>query len=126
MALADHRVVYMGSAIFFGLTCPANADGLINGESRALRSPMTVAIQNAGWQGGVHLINSFIFVTCLSAVNSSIYVRSRPRPSQFVAQALIPHHRLAAVPSSSWRKPAKRRGSWATQTHAAFRSSPSC
>jgi yeast amino acid transporter len=69
--------IYMGSAIFFGLTCPANADGLINGSSRALRSPMTVAIQNAGWNGGVHLINSFIFITCLSAVNSSIYIGSR-------------------------------------------------
>ena len=69
--------VYMGSAFFFGVTCPANADGLINGESRALKSPMTIAIQNAGWEGGVHLINTFIFVTCLSAVNSSIYIGSR-------------------------------------------------
>jgi yeast amino acid transporter len=67
----------MGSAFFFGLTCPANADGLVNGESRSLRSPMTIAIQNAGWTGGVHLINSFILVTCLSAINSSIYIGSR-------------------------------------------------
>ena len=70
-------VVYMGSAFFFGLTCPANAPGLVGGASRALRSPMTVAIQNAGWEAGVHLINAFIFVTCLSAVNSSIYIGSR-------------------------------------------------
>ncbi|KAK1752206.1 general amino acid permease [Echria macrotheca] len=70
-------VVYMGSAFFFGLTCPSNAPGLIGGASRALRSPMTVAIQNAGWEAGVHLINAFIFVTCLSAVNSSIYIASR-------------------------------------------------
>ncbi|KAF1808359.1 hypothetical protein P152DRAFT_223816 [Eremomyces bilateralis CBS 781.70] len=69
--------VYMGSAIFFGLTCPSDADGLVNGKSRALRSPMTVAIQNAGWEGGVHLVNSFIFITCLSAVNGSIYIASR-------------------------------------------------
>jgi amino acid transporter len=69
--------VYMGSALFFGATCPANAEGLINGESRALKSPMTIAIQQAGWQGGVHLINTFILVTCLSAVNSSIYIGSR-------------------------------------------------
>ena len=69
--------VYMGSAFFFGLVCPANADGLINGPSRALKSPMTIAIQNAGWEGGVHLINAFIFITCLSAVNSSIYIGSR-------------------------------------------------
>ena len=38
---------------------------------------MTVAIQNAGWEGGVHLINAFILATCLSAVNSSIYIGSR-------------------------------------------------
>jgi len=69
--------VYMGSALFFGLTCPWNAEGLSKGASRALKSPMTIAIQNAGWEGGVHLINAFILVTCLSAVNSSIYIGSR-------------------------------------------------
>lgn len=69
--------IYMGAAVFFGLTCPANAEGLINGESRALKSPMTIAIQQAGWEGGVHLINAFIFITCLSATNSSIYIGSR-------------------------------------------------
>jgi amino acid transporter len=69
--------VYMGSALFFGMTCPWNAEGLSKGASRALKSPMTIAIQNAGWEGGVHLINAFIFVTCLSAVNSSIYIGSR-------------------------------------------------
>ena len=69
--------VYMGSAFFFGISCPANADGLVNGGSRALQSPMTIAIQNAGWEGGVHLINAFILVTCLSAINSSIYIGSR-------------------------------------------------
>jgi amino acid transporter len=69
--------VYIGSAIAFGMTCPWNAEALINGESRALKSPMTIAIQNAGWEGGVHLINTFIFITCLSAVNSSIYIGSR-------------------------------------------------
>lgn len=67
----------MGSAIFFGLTCPADAPDLVSGESKAIQSPMTVAIQNAGWKGGVHLINAFIFVTCLSAINSSIYIGSR-------------------------------------------------
>lgn len=67
----------MGAAFFFGLTCPADADGLQNGPSRALQSPMTIAIQNAGWYGGVHLINSFILITCVSAINSSIYISSR-------------------------------------------------
>ncbi|KAL2018668.1 hypothetical protein VTK56DRAFT_503 [Thermocarpiscus australiensis] len=70
-------VVYMGNAFFFGLTCPADAPGLVGGSSRVLQSPMTIAIQNAGWEAGVHLVNAFIFVTCLSAVNSSIYIGSR-------------------------------------------------
>lgn len=69
--------VYMGSAFFFGITCPANARDLVDGGAKALQSPMTVAIQNAGWHSGVNLINAFIFVTCLSAINSSIYIGSR-------------------------------------------------
>ncbi|WFD27887.1 General amino acid permease [Malassezia nana] len=69
--------VYLGSAFFFGITCPANADGLINASSKALQSPMTIAIQGAGWQHGSDLINAFIFVTCLSALNGSVYIGSR-------------------------------------------------
>ncbi|EGX96081.1 general amino acid permease AGP3 [Cordyceps militaris CM01] len=69
--------VYMGSAFFFGLTCPANAEGLVGGGAKALQSPMTIAIQTAGWEGGVHLINAFILITCISAINSSIYIGSR-------------------------------------------------
>ncbi|ORY66176.1 amino acid permease-domain-containing protein [Pseudomassariella vexata] len=69
--------IYLGSAFFFGLTCPSNAEYLVNGGSRALQSPMTIAIQNAGWEGGVHLINAFILITCISAINSSIYIASR-------------------------------------------------
>ncbi|KAH9904421.1 amino acid permease-like protein [Xylariomycetidae sp. FL2044] len=69
--------VYMGAALFYGITCPSNADALVNGSSRALQSPMSVAIMNAGWEGGVHLINAFILITCISAINSSIYIASR-------------------------------------------------
>lgn len=69
--------VYMGCALFYGLTVPYNSPDLTGGASRAMKSPMTIAIGNAGWKGGVHLINSFIMVTCLSACNSSIYISSR-------------------------------------------------
>nr|OQO16864.1 hypothetical protein B0A51_16529 [Rachicladosporium sp. CCFEE 5018] len=70
--------IYLGSAFTFGLCTPANADGLINGGSRALQSPMTIAIQTAGWEGGVHLINAFIAVTgSYIAVKHSIYIGSR-------------------------------------------------
>ncbi|KHN98621.1 general amino acid permease AGP3 [Metarhizium album ARSEF 1941] len=62
--------VYMGSALFFGITCPADADGLINGGAKALQSPMTIAIQIAGWNGGK--------LTPLNdSINSSIYIGSR-------------------------------------------------
>ncbi|VVT45222.1 uncharacterized protein SAPINGB_P000678 [Magnusiomyces paraingens] len=69
--------IYMGSAIFYGMTVPWNSYGLIGSGSKVLKSPMSIAIQNAGWQGGAHLINAFILVTCLSAINSSIYIGSR-------------------------------------------------
>lgn len=69
--------IYMGSALFFGMTVPWNSPELLNGSAKVLRSPIAIAIQNAGWQGGVHLVNAFILVTCFSAVNSSIYIGSR-------------------------------------------------
>lgn len=69
--------VYMGSALFFGATVPYNAPGLGGAGAKALQSPITIAVQNAGWQGGVHLVNAFILVTCVSAINSSIYIGSR-------------------------------------------------
>jgi yeast amino acid transporter len=45
--------IYMGSALFFGITCPANSPELVSASAKALQSPMTIAIQNAGWQGGM-------------------------------------------------------------------------
>lgn len=69
--------VYIGSALSFGMTCPWNAPQLNSRKTKALQSPMTIAIQNAGWQSGYHLINAFLLVTCLSAINSSIYIGSR-------------------------------------------------
>lgn len=69
--------VYMGSALFFGMTVPWNSPGLLAKSSKVLRSPMAIAIQNAGWYGGANLVNAFILVTCLSAINSSIYIGSR-------------------------------------------------
>ncbi|VVT54935.1 uncharacterized protein SAPINGB_P004336 [Magnusiomyces paraingens] len=68
--------VYMGCAFFYGVTVPYNSPEL-SGSSRAIKSPITIALANAGWAGGIHLVNAFILVTCLSAVNSSIYIGSR-------------------------------------------------
>ncbi|OBA24532.1 hypothetical protein METBIDRAFT_30775 [Metschnikowia bicuspidata var. bicuspidata NRRL YB-4993] len=69
-------IIYMGIAFFYGLTVPYNAPEL-NSSDNTLKSPMSVAIVRAGWAGGAHLVNAFILVTCISAVNSSIYIGSR-------------------------------------------------
>lgn len=69
-------VIYMGIAITYGMTVPYNDPGLSRG-TKTLKSPMTIAITRAGWAGGAHLVNAFILVTCVSAINSSIYIGSR-------------------------------------------------
>lgn len=69
-------IIYMGIAFFYGLTVPYNAPELAS-TNKSLKSPMAVAITRAGWAGGVNLINAFILVTCISAINSSIFIGSR-------------------------------------------------
>lgn len=69
-------IIYMGVALFYGITVPWNDPNLM-GSSRTLKSPITIAITRAGWSGAPHLVNAFILVTCISAVNSSIYIGSR-------------------------------------------------
>ncbi|ODQ78335.1 hypothetical protein BABINDRAFT_65824 [Babjeviella inositovora NRRL Y-12698] len=69
-------VIYMGVAVFYGVTVPWNDDNLM-GSSRTLKSPITIALTRAGWGSSPHLVNAFILVTCISAVNSSIYIGSR-------------------------------------------------
>lgn len=69
-------VIYMGIAFFYGLTVPYNDPNLTEG-NKTIKSPMTVAIKRAGWDGGAHLVNAFILLTCVSAINSSIYIGSR-------------------------------------------------
>ncbi|RCK56086.1 General amino acid permease AGP3 [Candida viswanathii] len=69
-------IVYIGAAIAYGMTVPYN-DPALESDSKTLKSPMTIAIQRAGWEGGVHLVNAFIIVICVSAISSSIYTASR-------------------------------------------------
>ncbi|CAH6718169.1 general amino acid permease Agp3p [[Candida] jaroonii] len=68
--------IYIGLAISYGMTVPYDDPKLNNG-TKTLQSPMTIAIANAGWAGGANLINAFILITCLSALNGSIYIGSR-------------------------------------------------
>lgn len=67
--------VYFFIALFYGMTVPSNDPGL--SRSGAFKSPISIAIVNAGWAAGPNLVNAFILLTCLSACNSSIYIGSR-------------------------------------------------
>lgn len=69
-------IVYMGVAILYGITVPWDDTNLL-GDLRTLRLPITIAISRAGWSGGAHLVNAFILLTCISAINLSIYIGSR-------------------------------------------------
>lgn len=68
--------IYMGSAIFIGVTCPY--DALVDStRSKSLMSPFTIGIQYAGWEGGYHLINAFLIAVLLSGINASIFLCTR-------------------------------------------------
>lgn len=69
-------IVYLGIAVFYGATVPYNHTSL-GAHTKALKSPIAIAITRAGWEGGVHLVNAFILITCVSAINGSLYIGSR-------------------------------------------------
>lgn len=69
-------IIYMGISVSYGMTVPYD-DPALTSSTSTLKSPMSIALQRAGWDGGVHLINAFILITCISAINSSIYIASR-------------------------------------------------
>lgn len=70
-------VIYMGSIFFYSLTVPWNSPTLISATSKAAAAPMTIALVNAGWHEAGNLINAFILVSVISAINSCIYMASR-------------------------------------------------
>ncbi|EJS43933.1 agp3p [Saccharomyces arboricola H-6] len=69
-------VVYVGIAVFYGATVPFN-DSNLSASTKVLKSPIAIAISRAGWAGGAHLVNAFILLTCISAINGSLYIGSR-------------------------------------------------
>lgn len=69
-------IVYFGLSIAYGITVAYNDPNLTN-SGRILRSPMTIALTNAGWENSKYFIASIVLITCISAINSSIYLASR-------------------------------------------------
>lgn len=68
--------VYFGLSIAYGITVAYNDPDLTE-SGRILRSPMTIALTNAGWKNSKYFISTIVLITCISAINSSIYLASR-------------------------------------------------
>lgn len=68
--------VYFGLTIFYGITVAYN-DATLNSTDKIMRSPMTIAITNAGWAGSKYFVTTMVWITCFSSINSAIYFSSR-------------------------------------------------
>ncbi len=68
--------VYYGLTISNGITVAYN-DPYLSNDSRVLKAPMTIALTEAGWENSKYFIASMILMTCLSSINSAIYIASR-------------------------------------------------
>lgn len=70
-------IIFMGLVFFAGIIVPYNDNRLLTATSKSAQSPWTLALANAGWQGGGNLVNVVMITAQLSSVNSAIYVASR-------------------------------------------------
>lgn len=62
---------------FIGILIPYTDSRLLSSTSRTARSPLTIALDDAGIAPAAHLINGLIVISVASAGNSSLYVASR-------------------------------------------------
>ncbi|KAG7858631.1 hypothetical protein KL939_002753 [Ogataea angusta] len=72
------RIIYifLGLALSYGIAVPYDSPQF-SSTVTSLRSPIYVALYNAGWHNAHHLVNLFVVIVSLSAINSAIYIGSR-------------------------------------------------
>ncbi|GMF07608.1 unnamed protein product [Ambrosiozyma monospora] len=68
--------IFIGLSLSYGISVPYDAPEFTE-STGALRAPMYIALKNAGWPAGKHLVNSFIVIIAFSSVNSAIYIGTR-------------------------------------------------
>ncbi|KAM3162344.1 General amino acid permease AGP3 [Lachancea thermotolerans] len=68
--------VYFGISIAYGITV-SPTDAALSDPHKSMKAPMTIALTNAGWVNGKYLITTIILVTCISSINSAIFLASR-------------------------------------------------
>ena len=70
-------IFYVGMMFFIGILIPWNDKRLLAKGSKTAKSPLTIALSDAGINAGASLINAVIVIAVISAGNSSLYVSSR-------------------------------------------------
>ncbi|KAH3667939.1 hypothetical protein OGAPHI_001693 [Ogataea philodendri] len=68
--------IFLGISLSYGITVPYN-DPHFQGTVKNLQAPIYVALYNAGWHSSYHLVNAFVVIVSLSAINSAIYIGTR-------------------------------------------------
>lgn len=68
--------VYFGIAISYGITVRYDDPNLAS-SNKTMKSPMTIALVNAGWKNAGYYVTTVVFITCLSSINSAIYFAAR-------------------------------------------------
>ncbi|ODV64523.1 uncharacterized protein ASCRUDRAFT_74130 [Ascoidea rubescens DSM 1968] len=68
--------VYYGLSIAYGLTVPYNHE-MLSSSNRTMKSPMTIAFMEAGWDKAGYYVSAVVLITCFSSINSAIYIASR-------------------------------------------------
>lgn len=70
-------IFYVGMMFFIGILIPWNDKRLLSKGSKTAKSPLTIALSDAGINAGASIINAVIVIAVVSAGNSSLYVSSR-------------------------------------------------
>lgn len=68
--------IYFGISICYGITVPYNDPGLST-SNQLMKSPMTIALVEAGWKNAGYYVTTIVFITCFSSINSAVYFASR-------------------------------------------------
>lgn len=68
--------VYFGISISYGITVAWNDENL-SAENKTMKSPMTIALVNAGWNNAGYFVTTVILITCISSINSAVYFCAR-------------------------------------------------
>lgn len=68
--------VYFGLSIAYGITVAYN-DPNLTSKDKILKSPMTIALTNAGWANSKYFVTTMVWITCFSSINTAIFFASR-------------------------------------------------